>query len=111
MRRERQVALLERLLAALGNGPEPSCEEVTIEVDRYVSPSRLVDERRVLFKRRPLVVGRSSDLSAPGAFFTHDAAGVPILVARDRDGRAGAMLNVCRHRGTRLVTETSGSAK
>lgn len=111
MRKERQIAAIERLLATMENGPEPSCVEGAIEVERYVCPERLEAERRVLFRTRPIVVGRDSDLPKPGSFFTHDAAGVPILVTRDRQGRVRAMLNVCRHRGTRLVHEPSGAAK
>jgi nitrite reductase/ring-hydroxylating ferredoxin subunit len=35
----------------------------------------------------------------------HDALGVPIVITRGREGALHAMLNVCRHRGTRLVEE------
>jgi glycine betaine catabolism A len=109
MRKERQIALVERLLGIMGKGPEATCREGTIDVDRYISPSRLEAEKRALFKNRPIIVGRASDLPGGGSFFTHDAAGVPILVTRDVGGRVHAMLNVCRHRGTRLVTEASGT--
>lgn len=111
MRKERQIELIERLLAILGKGPEETCRETTVEVDRYTSASRFEAERRVLFRTRPIIVGRASELAEPGAFFTHDAAGVPILVTRDHGGRIHAMLNVCRHRGTRLVTDARGVAK
>ena len=39
---------------------------------------------------------------------THDYAGVPILLVRRDDGALAAFLNVCRHRGARIV-EGSGS--
>jgi phenylpropionate dioxygenase-like ring-hydroxylating dioxygenase large terminal subunit len=81
------------------------------EVERYTSPSRLAAEKRVLFQRLPIVVGRESDLPEPGRFFTHDAAGVALLMTRDEAGKVHAMLNVCRHRGTRLVYEEEGSAQ
>ncbi len=58
----------------------------------------------------PIVVGRASEVLEPGAFFTHDGTGVPILVTRDHGGVVHAMLNVCRHRGTRLVSAERGSA-
>jgi len=81
------------------------------EVERYTSPSRLEAERRILFRRLPIIVGRESDLPDSGRFFTHDAAGVPLLMTRDPAGKVRAMLNVCRHRSTRLVFETEGSAE
>ncbi|HEY8074864.1 MAG TPA: Rieske (2Fe-2S) protein [Labilithrix sp.] len=59
----------------------------------------------------PIVVGRASDIAEPGAFFTHDGVGVPILVTRDHGGVVHAMVNVCRHRGTRLVSAERGSAE
>lgn len=81
-----------------------------LEVERYTSPSRLEAEKRVLFRRCPLIVGRESELATPGRFLTHDAAGIALLVARDGEG-LHAMLNVCRHRSARLVFEEEGSAE
>jgi phenylpropionate dioxygenase-like ring-hydroxylating dioxygenase large terminal subunit len=112
MRRDRQVAAIERLLAVANSGaPEPDLVESRLEVHRYTSPSQLEAEQRVLFRKLPIVVGRESDLPEPGSYFTHDAAGIPLLLTRDSGGVVHAMLNVCRHRGTRLVTEEQGSAK
>lgn len=81
------------------------------EVERYTSPSRLEAEKRILFRRLPIIVGRESDLPEPGRFFTHDAAGVPLLVTREPSGKVRAMLNVCRHRGARLVFEEQGTTE
>ena len=82
-----------------------------IDVVSYTSAEQLESERRVLFRHLPLAVARASDVAEPGSFVTHDAAGVPMVVTRDREGRVRAMLNVCRHRGTRLVEEERGTAK
>jgi nitrite reductase/ring-hydroxylating ferredoxin subunit len=81
------------------------------DVERYRSPSRFEAEKRVVFRRLPLVVGRESDLPEPGRFFTHDASGMPLLMTRDRAGAVHAMHNECTHRGTRLVSEERGSAE
>jgi len=111
MRKDRSDALLERLLAACERGEPERAASAEVDVARYTSPARLEAERRVLFRAMPLAVGRASDVAEPGSFFTHDAAAVPLLVTRDREGRVRAMLNVCRHRGTRLVDEPRGKAK
>jgi phenylpropionate dioxygenase-like ring-hydroxylating dioxygenase large terminal subunit len=42
--------------------------------------------------------------------FANDDYGVPMLLTRDGDGRFAAFLNVCRHRGMRLVAN-SGAAE
>jgi phenylpropionate dioxygenase-like ring-hydroxylating dioxygenase large terminal subunit len=36
---------------------------------------------------------------------------VPALVVRNRDGAARAFINVCRHRGSRVESASSGSKK
>gem|GEM_PF-4964744 len=79
--------------------PEPSAHEA------------LARERRLVFRRTPHVVGRASELPAPGSFFTHDALGIPLLITRDAWGAVHAMLNECRHRSTRLVYVPRGAAE
>src|SRR5262249_14908541 len=51
-----------------------------------------------------------TDWAKPGDWRTDDLTGVPILVVRGRDGVLRAFLNVCRHRGAKVV-EGCGSAK
>jgi phenylpropionate dioxygenase-like ring-hydroxylating dioxygenase large terminal subunit len=73
------------------------------EVSVYTDPQHLAREQEILFRQHPLLMGFASDWAGPGAFRTDDFAGVPILVARDRDGRLRAFLNVCRHRGAKVA--------
>ena len=51
----------------------------------------------------PLAVCRTTDLAEPGAYWTADVAGTPVLVVRDSHGTVRAFENLCRHRGVRLV--------
>ena len=80
-----------------------------IPVERYTDPRIRDAEVEHLFRTLPLVVGHASEL-APGQALANDDVGVPILLTRDADGRFRAFLNVCRHRGMRLV-EATGRAE
>ena len=52
-------------------------------------------EKRELFGRHPLLVGFSCDIAKPGDFFTLDDLDVPVLITRDNQGQANALLNIC----------------
>lgn len=80
----------------------------TAPVSNYASTEQFQREREILFRHFPLALAHSSALAAPGDFLTHDDTGVPILLARGRDGKARAFLNVCRHRGARLTDQPCG---
>ena len=80
------------------------------EVQEHTSPSQHEADLRDLLRRSPVIVGRASEVPEPGRFFTHDETGVALLITREETGRVRALLNVCSHRGTRLVYDTTGSA-
>ncbi|MCX7355405.1 MAG: aromatic ring-hydroxylating dioxygenase subunit alpha [Alphaproteobacteria bacterium] len=104
-------ALIERILGNLAAGRrEMANGERQSPVDAYTSPQRHAAELSHLFRRHPVIVGPSSALPEPGTFLTHDFTGMPILAVRGADGQVRAFLNVCRHRGSRIVTESSGKA-
>lgn len=80
----------------------------TSPVKRYTCPERFAQERQAVFGALPAVAAHSSELAGADAFLTRDLAGLPLLLTRDGDGAVHAFLNVCRHRGSRLVGEDSG---
>ncbi len=111
MNRQQQIALLQRLLHHVETGTTamadaPWHNDVTV----YSDPEHLAREREILFRRHPLLMGFASEWAAPGDFRTDDHAGVPILVARGRDDKLRAFLNVCRHRGAK-VAQGCGQAR
>ena len=75
----------------------------------YVDVERFAEERKRLFLNLPVPLAPSGLLSQSGQTVTHDAHGVPLIITRDRENKSHVFLNVCRHRGTRLV-ETSEPA-
>jgi len=79
----------------------------TIPFDWYSDPAVLRLERERIFRRTWQYAGRADQVAEPGAFFTCELAGVPIVVVRDEEGGLRAFLNVCRHRGS-LVCEGEG---
>ncbi len=66
------------------------------------------EERRALWTRTWLPVGRADELPGPGHYFTWEATGVPLLIVRGVDGEVRAFYNSCRHRGAPVVREASG---
>lgn len=88
-------------LAATGTASGRSIR--TVPADVYLDAERFAEEKERLFRRLPVPLAPSVLVPRPGQCVTHDAHGVPLIVARGRDGISRVFLNVCRHRGTRLV--------
>jgi phenylpropionate dioxygenase-like ring-hydroxylating dioxygenase large terminal subunit len=105
----RHIAEIANLLA---DGTTAMAEEpLRVPIDTLANPERLATERKVLFRRYPLIVGVDSSVPSPGDFFTEDVAGLPVLVVRGQDGVLRAFVNVCRHRGKKLCLEASGNRR
>ncbi|MDQ3066172.1 MAG: aromatic ring-hydroxylating dioxygenase subunit alpha [Actinomycetota bacterium] len=79
----------------------------TLPFDWYSDPAVLRLERDRIFRLVWQYAGRADQVAEPGAYFTCDLGGVPIVVVRDEDNVVRAFHNVCRHRGS-LVCEGEG---
>jgi Rieske 2Fe-2S family protein len=75
----------------------------------YTDPAVLDAEQSAIFARRWVLVGRGSELPDPGDYVTVDVAGESVMIVRQDDGAVHGMLNVCRHRGARILLEGKGS--
>ena len=100
--------LRARALSAL-RGERPEGDEVggSVPVTHYLDEDRFADECALL-RTLPQPVAASADLPTPGSWRAFERFGVPLLLIRQPDGTLRAFLNVCRHRGARLMPEGSG---
>jgi phenylpropionate dioxygenase-like ring-hydroxylating dioxygenase large terminal subunit len=82
---------------ALGTSP--------VSYEDSTSPEYYELERRAIFERTWLNVGRIEQLPRRGTYFTKelDAARASVVVVRDMDDEIRAFHNICRHRGNKLV--------
>lgn len=95
-----QLALAQ-MLADGGGRREAAITHV--DAAAYTDPARHLAEQARIFARVPLVIAPSALVAEPGTAVPHDGFGKPLLITRDKQGQAHVFLNVCQHRGTRLV--------
>jgi len=69
----------------------------TLEMDRFLG-------------KHWFCAGHESSVRGAGDFFQVTFGGESIIVVRDKSGTVNALLNVCRHRGSRVCTAARGTA-
>jgi choline monooxygenase len=77
----------------------------TLIPDAYRTAAFYEVEQERVFSRGWVCVGYTSQVAEPGDTFLATVAGQPLLVTRDRERRLRAFYNVCRHRGSLLMTQ------
>src|SRR5437762_5694386 len=80
----------------------------TLPPEYFVSPEIFADEREKIFSKHWILAGHESQIAQPGDYFVAEVAGESVIVLRDRRGNIHGFYNVCRHRGSRLIEQTSG---
>jgi len=110
MRRSEYLALARRLIAHVENGTTDSAETVKhIPVENYLNPARWQREMDRIFKRLPLLLAFTCEMRDAGDYKAMDVVGVPVLIARAKDGIVRAFVNVCSHRGTVVANDGKGN--
>lgn len=102
---ERVQELLDDLDATLE-------QRLTLSPGWYADAEVFAAEQEVVFRRKWQYLGSSARVPNAGDRFTTMIGQVPVVVVRDRDGELRGYVNVCRHRGSRIVggeDEASGS--
>lgn len=87
----------------------PLQEASTLPARFYHDPAIFAQELQTMFSRMWLCVGREEDIEKPGDYLTRTVGDESVVVLRDTGGAVNAFHNVCRHRGSRLLSEASGS--
>jgi Rieske 2Fe-2S family protein len=85
------------------NGSGPSAGRA-LDPRYYLGEEALAHEMDTVFARSWQYAGHVSELAEPNTFITTRAGDQPVLVVRTEDGELRAYRNVCRHRGSELLT-------
>lgn len=103
--RSRMAAELMRAVVAhiAAGTTDTAAAPLALHKSVYTCPDRFAAEREKLFLDQPLVAGLTGDIPQPGDGLVFDAAGPSILVMRGADGVVRAFLNMCTHRGAKLI--------
>jgi len=79
-------------------------------VQAYRDPVLWEREMALVHGKVPLPLALSCEIPDPGTYKAIDVAGTPVLITRDSAGEVHAMINVCRHRGSEIISEGTGKA-
>ncbi len=112
MEHQKQVELLQRCLELTAREEQyVTDDEFLVPVDKYVDRERFDAEVARFFKRSANVAAHSSELPEPGDFVTRTVVDTPVIIVRQKDGRASAFINVCRHRGATVELRERGRCR
>jgi len=77
----------------------------------YRDPDIYDREVEQIFLRSWLYAGHDSEIPHAGDWFLFEFAGESVIVVRSSENEINALLNVCRHRGSRICVENKGCSK
>lgn len=109
MQHTTQVRLLSELIG-LKDQQQAFLDDAPAQapVSDYTDTGRFEQECNRIFRGVPRVVAHVSELAGDNAFLRRTINDWPLLIAKGDDGAVRIFLNVCRHRGTRLVDDHAG---
>ncbi len=80
----------------------------TLERPFYNDPAIFELELEKIFLPSWLYAGHVSRIPHRGDYFLYDIANESLIILRGHEGQVHVLVNVCRHRGTRVCVEPSG---
>lgn len=85
--------------------------QVGLNAEYFIDPEVFALERERVFYNDWVCIGHAGTIPDPGDFFTCTVLDQQLIAVRDEDGGVQVHFNVCRHRGSLLVAEPSGTLK
>jgi Rieske 2Fe-2S family protein len=79
-----------------------------LERDFYVDPEVFKVDMEKVFMKYWLYAGHTSRIPTPGDYFMFHINDVPLAIMRGRDMQVRALVDVCRHRGSRMCLKPEG---
>lgn len=91
----------------------PELGRGNLPVAPYIDPAYWEAEKKHLFKKTWLHIGRVEELPKKGSYMVRDIAALDasIVIARDRSGEINAFHNVCSHRLNKVAYEPYGTTR
>ncbi|WP_417586916.1 aromatic ring-hydroxylating oxygenase subunit alpha [Pararhodobacter oceanensis] len=85
----------------------------SLPVGPYIDPAYWEAEKKHLFKKTWLHIGRVEELPKKGSYMVRDIAALDasIVIARDRTGEINAFHNVCSHRLNKIAYQPYGTTR
>ncbi len=111
MSRAQLIDMAKQDLAHARAGTQSQADDILrIPAISYTDEDRWQLEMDRIFKRVPLMAATTAELRDAGSYKAMDAAGVQILITRTQSGQVKAFVNMCSHRGAKLMAEGCGHA-
>ena len=111
MSRTQLVEMAKKDLIHGRNGTLDQVDEIyQVPVENYYDPVRFESEKKKIFRRLPLTLATTAEIPDVGDYKAMEAAGMQVLITRNREGNIKAFVNMCSHRGARLAPEGKGQA-
>jgi Rieske 2Fe-2S family protein len=86
-------------------------ERHSLAQEFYRDPDIYQRDVERIFLNSWLYAGHHSEIPAVGDWFLFEFADESVIIVRSTEDRISALLNVCRHRGSRICVEDRGCAK
>jgi PAH dioxygenase large subunit len=83
----------------------------TVSREAFLSQDVYAQEIARIFNRNWIFLAHESEIPNPGDYVSRRLGKAPVVVVRGKDGQVHAVLNSCRHRGSKVCRAESGNVR